>query len=114
MTRDEIAAVYRTYIAQLGLNQTGAGRYLGVHARTGQTWANAEARIPPVAMAFLELMIRSGLTPADYSPDQWVPDEGDQVCRAGRLGSRTGVGKAVRARGVTRKSRTGEPPRLRS
>lgn len=56
---------YKAIIDKFGLTQEGAGKWLGVSARTGQNYA---AKGPPEPVAkLLRLMIRLKLKPKDVS-----------------------------------------------
>jgi hypothetical protein len=58
---------YRAAIAALGLSQVGAGRFLGVEARTSRRWALGESPVPSVVAMLLRLMIKLQLKPKDVS-----------------------------------------------
>lgn len=56
------ATEYRAAIEKLGLNQSSAARFFGVHDVTGRRWA-ADGPPPPVAK-MLRLMLALKFTPA--------------------------------------------------
>jgi hypothetical protein len=53
---------YRAALKSLGLTQTGAAAFMGVHPVTGRRWAS-DGPPPPVAK-FLRLMLVLKFTPA--------------------------------------------------
>ena len=59
MTRKQ----YRETIAQLGLTQAGAGRYLGVSERTAHRYVSGDAEVPASAALLLRSLIHHNEQP---------------------------------------------------
>lgn len=57
---------YRDALADLGLTQSGAARFLGVDGKTSRDWANPTMPGPPEPVArFLDYLIGAKVTPAE-------------------------------------------------
>jgi hypothetical protein len=54
---------YRALIAQLGMTQLGAARFLDIGSRTSRRWANDEIDVPLAVIMLLELMVKHGFDP---------------------------------------------------
>jgi len=54
---------YRALIASLRMTQTGAGRYLGVSARTAARYASGDAEVPPPAVMLLRALEAYNIEP---------------------------------------------------
>ena len=58
---------YRKAIAELGLNQVTAGRFLGVDPRTSRRYALGEVKIPEPTAMLLRLMLARNISVAAAS-----------------------------------------------
>jgi hypothetical protein len=56
---------FRTAIAELGLSQQAAGRFLGISGTQAARIALGTVPVPPVIAMLLEVMIAKGLTPTE-------------------------------------------------
>ena len=54
---------YREAIAQLGLSQAAAGRYLGISERTAHRYVSGDAEIPASSALLLRSLIHHGEEP---------------------------------------------------
>lgn len=58
------ASEYRALIAELGLTQVEAARFLGVSDRTSRAWALGQNDVPPAIALFLRYLAADAVTPA--------------------------------------------------
>ena len=58
---------FRAAIAELGLCQERAGRWLGLSGRQGQRYATGDQEIPEPVAKLLRLVILLGLKPEDVA-----------------------------------------------
>lgn len=56
---------YRDAIAQLGLTQIGASRFLRIGERTARRWASGEIEVPRSVELLFKVMLGCRLTPDD-------------------------------------------------
>ena len=60
-------AEYRAALANLGLTQVGAARFLGVGDKTSRNWASGRSEVPPPVARFLRFLIAAKVTPDEVT-----------------------------------------------
>ena len=66
---------YLKALAALGLNQSAAGRFLGLAPRTGRAYALGESEPPPSVTMLLAVMIEYNITPQDARSAARLPED---------------------------------------